>query len=162
LCSLALDRRQQRRNFEVLAAQATPADPELPAEANTNAQQPSFWQKLLKPIRDFGFGQKAFVQGGVGLFIYAGIGELRSPGSRIISVRARIVINVASTDIDKLHIPMQGSRLWSSRGREEGSYFQEGAVIKCAVRHYRLACARCASRRGPSVDEPGWSCAVYL
>ena len=40
---------------------------------------PNFLQKLLKPLRDFGFGQKAFVQGGVGLFVYGGIGALSIP-----------------------------------------------------------------------------------
>ena len=32
--------------------------------------------KLLKPLRDFGFGSKTFWEGGVGLFIFAGIGKL--------------------------------------------------------------------------------------
>ena len=61
----------------MLTAEAAAAEPEGPGKADTNAQ-PSFWQKLLKPIRDFGFGQKAFIQGGVGLFIYGGIGELQT------------------------------------------------------------------------------------
>ena len=65
----------QRGRLLVLAAETDPAAIEGPGKANINSQ-PSFWQKLLKPIRDFGFGQKAFIQGGVGLFIYAGIGEL--------------------------------------------------------------------------------------
>lgn len=34
-----------------------------------------FFAKLLKPLRDFGFGSKTFWEGGVGLFIFAGIGE---------------------------------------------------------------------------------------
>jgi len=83
----------------VLAAQATPADPELPAIANTEPQQPSFWQKLLKPIRDFGFGQKAFIQGGVGLFIYAGIGELRQLAFHTTSLPARFVIDIVSAEL---------------------------------------------------------------
>lgn len=41
--------------------------------------QRGFWSKLLKPLRDFGFGSKTFWEGGVGLFIFAGIGESLLP-----------------------------------------------------------------------------------
>ena len=33
-----------------------------------------FFQNLLKPLRDFGIGKSSMIQGGVGLFIFAGIG----------------------------------------------------------------------------------------
>ena len=52
---------------------ATAGGPGLGAPEPT---PPNFLHKLLKPLRDFGFGQKAFVQGGVGLFVYGGIGAL--------------------------------------------------------------------------------------
>ena len=35
-----------------------------------------FFAKLLKPLRDFGFGSKTFWEGGVGLFIFASIGMI--------------------------------------------------------------------------------------
>lgn len=33
-------------------------------------------QKLTKSIRDFGFGKRSWFEGGVGLFVFSGIGEL--------------------------------------------------------------------------------------
>lgn len=33
-----------------------------------------FVQKLTKSIRDFGFGKRSLVEGGVGLFVFSGIG----------------------------------------------------------------------------------------
>lgn len=33
-----------------------------------------FFQNLLKPLRDFGIGKTSMIQGGVGLFVFAGIG----------------------------------------------------------------------------------------
>ena len=35
---------------------------------------PGFVANLLKPLRDFGIGRSSMVQGGVGLFVFAGIG----------------------------------------------------------------------------------------
>ncbi len=34
-----------------------------------------FVQQLTKSLRDFGFGKTSLVQGGVGLFVFSGIGE---------------------------------------------------------------------------------------
>lgn len=39
-------------------------------------QQRGFLQKVQKSIRDFGFGKRSFVEGGVGLFVFTGIGAL--------------------------------------------------------------------------------------
>ena len=36
---------------------------------------PSFLTRLLKPLRDFGFGASSFWEGGVGLFVIAGMSE---------------------------------------------------------------------------------------
>jgi hypothetical protein len=38
-------------------------------------QERGFLQKVQKSIRDFGFGKRSFVEGGVGLFVFTGIGE---------------------------------------------------------------------------------------
>ena len=54
------------------AGDAGSVESSMPLEDET--PQPNFIRKLLKPLRDFGFGQKAFIQGGVGLFIYGGVG----------------------------------------------------------------------------------------
>lgn len=31
--------------------------------------------RLLRPLKDFGFGRKSFWEGGVGMFVFAGVGE---------------------------------------------------------------------------------------
>jgi hypothetical protein len=41
-------------------------------------QERGFLQKVQKSIRDFGFGKRSFVEGGVGLFVFTGIGALHS------------------------------------------------------------------------------------
>lgn len=37
-------------------------------------QRSGFVQKLQKSIRDFGFGKRSLVEGGVGIFVFTGIG----------------------------------------------------------------------------------------
>lgn len=51
-----------------------------PQQVGTSEDQgkSGFLAKLLKPLRDFGFGSMSFWEGGVGLFIFAGIGEAQS------------------------------------------------------------------------------------
>ena len=34
----------------------------------------TFRSKVMRPLKDFGFGKHSFMEGGVGLFIFAGIG----------------------------------------------------------------------------------------
>jgi hypothetical protein len=54
---------------------------EVQAQAGANGgnseqgERQGFIANLLKPLRDFGLGRSSMVQGGVGLFIFAGIGE---------------------------------------------------------------------------------------
>ncbi|CAL5224181.1 g6821 [Coccomyxa viridis] len=43
---------------------------QFPAEE----KKPNFVTRVIKPLQDFGFGKMAFMEGGVGLFIFAGIG----------------------------------------------------------------------------------------
>lgn len=38
-------------------------------------KKPTFVSRVIKPLQDFGFGKMAFMEGGVGLFVFAGIGE---------------------------------------------------------------------------------------
>ena len=51
------------------AAASDSAEPELPKEGLVS--------RLLRPLKDFGFGRNSVWEGGVGLFVFAGIGELR-------------------------------------------------------------------------------------
>ena len=37
-------------------------------------KKPTFFSRVIKPLQDFGFGKMAFMEGGVGLFVFAGIG----------------------------------------------------------------------------------------
>ena len=43
---------------------------QFPAEE----KKPNFISRVIKPLQDFGFGKMAFMEGGVGLFVFAGIG----------------------------------------------------------------------------------------
>lgn len=71
-CGPLCCRRTRCRN----AASASSAD--FAAAGNGGAEDKSeengFFKKLLKPLRDFGFGTRSFWEGGVGLFIFAGVG----------------------------------------------------------------------------------------
>ena len=39
---------------------------------------PNFSSRVVKPLQDFGFGKMAFMEGGVGMFVFAGIGTAHS------------------------------------------------------------------------------------
>lgn len=39
----------------------------------------NFLTRVMKPLQDFGFGKMSFMEGGVGLFVFAGVGALQ-PG----------------------------------------------------------------------------------
>ena len=41
-------------------------------------KKPTFISRVVKPLQDFGFGKMAFMEGGVGLFVFAGIGTAHS------------------------------------------------------------------------------------
>ena len=51
-------------------------------------QERGFLQKVQKSIRDFGFGKRSFVEGGVGLFVFTGIGALLQS----VCTRGRVMI----------------------------------------------------------------------
>lgn len=40
-----------------------------------DSNTPSFFDGLVRPLRDFGFGRASFWEGGVGLFVLAGVGK---------------------------------------------------------------------------------------
>ena len=52
------------------SASGTPSSQMQPEE-----KKPNFVSRVIKPLQDFGFGKMAFMEGGVGLFVFAGIGE---------------------------------------------------------------------------------------
>ena len=45
-----------------------------PPAPDNDAVPRGFVQKVTKSIRDFGLGRKALLEGGVGMFVFAGIG----------------------------------------------------------------------------------------
>ena len=66
--------RQRRRGFTALAA-ASPGSQGVPLGPSTpEMKKENFVTRVLKPLRDFGFGRVSFWEGGVGLFVFAGIG----------------------------------------------------------------------------------------
>ncbi len=69
----SLHRRTQPPWAVLVSARAAGAGQE-PEPEQDQAQAPGFVQKLTKSIRDFGLGKKALLEGGVGMFVFAGIG----------------------------------------------------------------------------------------
>lgn len=76
-------REPQRDRGDLAAARAAAAAGSSGGEAGDAAggsgppssAGPSFTTRLLKPLRDFGFGASSFWEGGVGLFVIAGMSE---------------------------------------------------------------------------------------
>ena len=74
----------------VASTLSTSSEPDHPKESTIS--------RLLRPLRDFGFGRTSAWEGGVGLFIFAGIGQprlqplhaLRSQPSLYISSECRL------------------------------------------------------------------------
>lgn len=46
-----------------------------PQSQREGPEKSNFFTKLISPLRDFGLGKSSLWEGGVGLFIFAGIGE---------------------------------------------------------------------------------------
>ena len=62
---------------EATASTASRTSP-IPSPSSSPASSPdgeNLFAKLWKPLRDFGIGRTSLVQGSVGLFVFAGIGE---------------------------------------------------------------------------------------
>ena len=47
-----------------------------PSSKMQEEKKPNFVSRVIKPLQDFGFGKMAFMEGGVGMFVFAGIGEM--------------------------------------------------------------------------------------
>ena len=50
------------------------------SDGDEEEARPGLFANILKPLSDFGIGRTSMVQGGVGLFIFSGIGERRAQG----------------------------------------------------------------------------------
>ena len=48
--------------------------PPLVAPSNDEQRRDNFLTRVMKPLQDFGFGRASFWEGGVGMFVFAGIG----------------------------------------------------------------------------------------
>ena len=59
---------KSRSTLNVVAAAKPQSEREGPEKTN-------FFTKLFRPLRDFGLGKTSLWEGGVGLFIFAGIGQ---------------------------------------------------------------------------------------
>lgn len=46
-----------------------------PQSQREGPEKTNFFTKLIRPLRDFGLGKSSLWEGGVGLFIFAGIGK---------------------------------------------------------------------------------------
>jgi hypothetical protein len=56
------------------AATASEGSPSGSNSENEEQNKPGLLSNILKPLRDFGIGRTSLVQGGVGLFVFSGIG----------------------------------------------------------------------------------------
>jgi hypothetical protein len=74
-CCVAV-RRQRGRT---VLATASPSQQGAPLGPSAEPKKENFATRLLKPLRDFGFGRVSFWEGGVGLFVFAGIGAPLQP-----------------------------------------------------------------------------------
>ena len=70
------------------AAEPSEASPEVAPPPSTPALTPALrlqalamvaWDRVLRPLRDFGFGRRNLWEGGVGLFLLGGVGALTAP-----------------------------------------------------------------------------------
>lgn len=62
----------RRGRLPLARASGTPAGPG--SSSGPPEPRPPLFASLLKPLRDFGIGRTSMMQGGVGLFVFAGIG----------------------------------------------------------------------------------------
>lgn len=72
LCGSRLNLRQtdfSRRKYAGLTMAAA-----KPQSQREGPEKSNFFTKLIRPLRDFGLGKSSLWEGGVGLFIFAGIG----------------------------------------------------------------------------------------
>ena len=65
---------RQHGSFVLAAASPAPAGVPLGPGPGAEPKKENFVTRVLKPLRDFGFGRVSFWEGGVGLFVFAGIG----------------------------------------------------------------------------------------
>ena len=85
-------RREDRAAMLSVRASSSPSastsgagEPQQPGSLAGSAAPPSverrenFLTRVMKPLQDFGFGKMSFMEGGVGLFVFAGVGALQ-PG----------------------------------------------------------------------------------
>ena len=77
-CAVGMQKQCQPRRRAVVRVRGAQGG----LEAGESAQQPdapreTFVSRVLKPLRDFGFGRTSFWEGGVGVFILGGIGGAR-------------------------------------------------------------------------------------
>ena len=49
--------------------------PASPSQSSDEIPKEGLISRLLRPLKDFGFGRKSFWEGGVGIFIFTGVGE---------------------------------------------------------------------------------------
>ena len=63
------------RKASAIRAAAGSSVPAAASPEEIEARKEGFLARLLKPLKDFGFGTRSFWEGGVGLFVFAGIGK---------------------------------------------------------------------------------------
>ena len=82
------DLRARQRRTVLVKADSTPSGRDIASSASGQQEKAAakmpkegLISRLLRPLKDFGFGTKSFWEGGVGMFIFAGIGKPRLPYS---------------------------------------------------------------------------------
>jgi hypothetical protein len=82
VCAVPRSRRRvavRRQRGRPVLATASPSQQGAPLGPSAEPKKENFATRLLKPLRDFGFGRVSFWEGGVGLFVFAGIGAPWQP-----------------------------------------------------------------------------------
>jgi len=82
VCAVPRSRRRvavRRQRGRPVLATASPSQQGAPLGPSAEPKKENFATRLLKPLRDFGFGRVSFWEGGVGLFVFAGIGAPLQP-----------------------------------------------------------------------------------
>lgn len=63
------------------ASTSAAGEPQQPGSIGASSgaseeRRENFISRVMKPLQDFGFGKMSFMEGGVGLFVFAGVGAV--------------------------------------------------------------------------------------
>lgn len=105
-------------------------------------QRSGFVQKLQKSIRDFGFGKRSYVEGGVGIFVFTGIGALSC--AEAVGCRSKCVCWQRAQSVTMLDVDTACDKSWCRRGPDASQLgagrqpLQQGQRLQCEYIHKRF------------------------